>query len=165
MTDPVVSDVTILPPSTALQRKVGGSVARLLSPEKVRRAEKELEVVAASSVRPDIIARLQHIRDLAATRAKDSLALVWSHAHEIRGMAANARMARLGVAADLMCRYLDDSPAGFTPDPNVLTTIVVTSMQAAREGAETDPLVAILLVDCAKAVDVQRAREGRKRSG
>lgn len=157
-------DVTILPPNTALQRKVGGSAGKLLSPDKVRRAEKELALVSADTVRPNVIERLNRIQELASKRNGDAFDQIWTHAHEIRGMAGTADMKGLGKAANLLCRYLDDSPAGFMPDANVVTSLVVTGLQAVREGADEDSLMEILLKDCAKAVEVQRKREGRSRT-
>jgi HPt (histidine-containing phosphotransfer) domain-containing protein len=154
------ADVTILPPNTSLQRKVGGSAAAILSPSKVKAADAAV-VSLADAIRADVTGRLNEIDALARTRTEGSRDLIWAHAHEIRGMAGTARMKRLGEAADLLCRYLDDTPSAFTPDANLLTTIVVTALQTVKPGAEGDDLITLLLTDCAQAVKVQRQREGR----
>jgi hypothetical protein len=152
--------VEITPPNFRLQRMVGGSAGRILSPVALQRAQKALDEVILPLT--DEVGRLMKELE-AAVRRRDTNArdVIWNNAHEIRGLAGTAGRRSLGLAADLMCRYLNGTDNSFQADPTVLSTIAIVAMQAVKEGADEDPMVKMLLTDSAKAVVVQRNREGR----
>jgi Hpt domain len=158
---PTIDDnVHITPPSFLLQRKAGGPASRMLSAAAIVRAQKSLD-----EVMPPLSDEVRRLLDELeqAVRGRDARArdVIWNNAHEIRGLAGTAGKISLGTAADLMCRYLNGSDASFQADATILTTIVVVAMQAAKEGADDDPMIKMLLSDSDKAVQVQRTREGR----
>jgi hypothetical protein len=153
-------DVVLVPPNLSLQRKFGGSAARLLNPGAVKKAEAALETII-DKVRGDVMERLHIIKDQSRDRPVGCRDTIWTHAHEIRGLAGTARLTLLGQSANLICRYLDETGPDFAPDANLMTTIVVTALQTIKDGAETDAMLALLVRDCARAVVAQREREGR----
>lgn len=101
-----------------------------------------------------------------AVRYRDEHArdTIWNIAHELRGLAGTAGKKSLGIAADLICRYLNGSPSSFKADPTTLSTIAVVAMQAVKPGADSDPMIKMLLTDSARAIQAQRRREGREGS-
>jgi HPt (histidine-containing phosphotransfer) domain-containing protein len=152
--------VQITPPSFRLQTKIGGSAGKIISPLAIQKAQKALADVMPPLT--DEVGRLMKELEQ-AVRRRDANArdVIWNNAHEIRGLAGTAGKKSLGMAADLMCRYLNGSDSSFQADPTVLSTIAIVAMQAVKEGADEDPMVKMLLTDSAKAVIVQRRREGR----
>ncbi len=155
--------VEIVPPNFWLQKKLGGSASRVLSPIAFARAQKALEAAIPPLIDEvkRLMGELEH-----AVRVRDSNArdVIWNNAHELRGLSGTAGKKSLGQAANLMCRYLNGTDSSFQADPTVLSTIAIVAMQALKEGADNDPMVAMLLKDSAKAVAVQRLREGREPS-
>jgi hypothetical protein len=158
-------DVHIIQPSFTLQRKVGGSATRLLNPTALKRAEVALEAVI-----PPLNQEVERLlRELELAVGKDGKGasivsardVIWKNAHEIRGLAGTAGKKSLGLAADIICRYLNGTANDFTADPTVLSTICVVATQALKDGADEDPMVTMLLTNSARAVVVQRNREGR----
>jgi hypothetical protein len=150
----------IIPPSFVLQRKVGGSAARLITPDAVSKAQSNVD-----SLRPPIqkeVARLlEEIARAARVRDKSARDIIWSRAHEIRGLAGSAKRAKLGQISNILCQYLNDSDGDFKPDPNLITTITVAALHTLREGSDDDKLVEILVNDCARAAQRQKVRENR----
>lgn len=157
---PVADEAMITAPSFALQRKVGGPAARLLTPERVKKAEGAVEKLVPPLV--DVVtALLKQMEANVRARPEGLRDALFRDAHELRGLAGTAKRHRLGLAANLICRYLEDTDAGFQPDPALLSTITVVAMHACTETADTEPMIHTLLHDAAKAVVVQRRREGR----
>lgn len=156
-------DVEITPPSFRLQKKLGGTAGKILSPVAVQRAQKALEQVIPP-LTEEVSRLLRELETAVRHRDANSRDLIWGHAHEIRGLAGTAGKKSLGQAADLMCRYLNGSDSAFQADPTVLSTIAIVAMQAVKDGADEDPMVRMLLTDSARAVAVQRNREGRSAS-
>jgi hypothetical protein len=150
----------IVPPNFGLQRKLGGPASRALSPLAIERSQKALnEVKPPLNVEvARLMAELEHAVQNATPDARD---IIWSNAHEIRGLAGTAGKKSLGEAADLMCRYLNGTEASFKTDRAVLSTIAIVAVQAMKDGADEDPMIRVLLIDGAQAIAVQRAREGR----
>jgi hypothetical protein len=163
MSDMDDDEVEITPPSFRLQKKLGGAAGRILTPLAYQKAQKALNEVMPPLT--DEVGRLMKELELAVRRrdcnARD---VIWNNAHEIRGLAGTAGKRSLGQAADLMCRYLNGSESNFQADPTVLSTIAIVAMQAVKEGADEDPMIQMLLTDSARAVAVQRTREGRGQS-
>jgi chemotaxis protein histidine kinase CheA len=156
-------EVEIIPANFGLQKKLGGAAGRLLTPVMFEKAQKALE--AELPPLTDEVGRLMKELELAVRRRdKNARDVIWSNAHEIRGLAGTAGKKSLGQAADLMCRYLNGSESNFQADPTVLSTIAIVAMQAVKEGADTDAMVQMLLSDSARAVAAQRKREGREAS-
>jgi HPt (histidine-containing phosphotransfer) domain-containing protein len=154
------ADAEIIAPSFALQRKVGGPVARLLTPERVKKAEANVQTLVPP-LKDEVARILREMEALVATRRSGLRDKVFAQAHEIRGLAGTAGRQRLGQAAHLLCRYLEDTPATFVPDANLLSTITVVATYACTDTADSDPMIATLINDAARAVVVQRRREGR----
>jgi chemotaxis protein histidine kinase CheA len=156
-------EVEIMPANFRLQKKLGGAAGRILTPLAYEKARTALNDFMPPLT--DEVGRLMKELEL-AVRRRDSNArdVIWNNAHEIRGLAGTAGKKSLGQAADLMCRYLNGSERGFQADPTVLSTIAIVAMQAVKEGADEDPMVEMLLTDSARAVAVQRTREGRGES-
>jgi hypothetical protein len=154
------SDTQIFQPTYFLQRKLGGPASQMLNPLSVKRAE-----VALIKVMPPVdheVKRLLGELQIAVSSGNPHVRdLIWSHAHDIRGLAGSATKVRLGQAADIMCRYLQGTDPDFLPDRKVLSTIAVVALLAVKEGADDDPMVSKLLGDSVLAVDAQRHREGR----
>ena len=155
--------VEITEPSFHLQRKVGGPAANILTAAKRKSAEEALLKVIPP-VADEVRRLLDEMQEAIRRRAHCLRDLVWSSAHEIRGLAGTTGRNSLGQAANLMCHYLNDTDSDFNPDPNIVATISVVAMHAVHETADKDPMVRTLLVDCAKAVIAQRNREGRGRA-
>jgi HPt (histidine-containing phosphotransfer) domain-containing protein len=155
-----ISDAEIIAPSFALQRKVGGPVARLLTPERVKKAEANVETLVPP-LKDEVARILRKMEALVASRPAGLRDKVFACAHEIRGLAGTARRQKLGQAAHLLCRYLENTPASFVPDANLLSTITVVATYACVDTADADPMIAMLINDAARAVVVQRRREGR----
>jgi hypothetical protein len=156
-------EVEITPPNFRLQKKVGGPVGRILTPVAIEKAQKALDGVLPPLTSE--VDRLMKELELAVRRRDaDARDVIWNNAHEIRGLAGTAGKRSLGEAADLMCRYLNGSERNFQADPTVLSTIAIVAMQAVKDGADEDPMVKMLLTDSARAVAVQRTREGRGQS-
>jgi hypothetical protein len=153
-------DAMIIQPSFALQRKLGGAAGRVLSPLAVKRAETALEMVIPP-VSDEVMRLLSELEDAVGQNQAGSRDVIWKNAHEMRGLAGTAGKRSLGLAADAMCRYLNGSDANFKADRNVLATIATVAKQALKDGADEDPMVKMLLIDCSRAVTVQRKREGR----
>jgi HPt (histidine-containing phosphotransfer) domain-containing protein len=160
MSDPKTDQVTVLPPSFMLQRKVGGPAGRLLTPSMIAKAEKSLEE-RLPEIRDDIRQRLRDLEDLARLRPPGAAKAIWVHAHELRGIAGTARLRAVGKTAHQLCRYLQGIADDFEPDPNLIATVTVTALHALRDNADADPMMETLVADCALAVDAQRRREGR----
>ena len=157
---PEADDVQVTAPSFALQRKMGGPAARLLTPDRVKKAENAVERLVPPLV--DVVtALLKQMEANVRARPAGLRDLLFRDAHELRGLAGTAKRQRLGLAANLICRYLEDTDAGFQPDPALLSTITVVAMHACAESADSDPMIQTLLNDAARAVAVQRRREGR----
>lgn len=152
--------VEIMPPNFRLQKKIGGSAGKIISPLTIQKSQSALQ--DAMPPLTDEVGRLMKELEQ-AVRRRDANArdVIWNNAHEIRGLAGTAGKKSLGLAADLMCRYLNGSDSNFQPDPTVLSTIAIVALQAVKEGADEDPMVKMLLTDSARAVIVQRRREGR----
>jgi hypothetical protein len=153
-------DAMIIQPNFALQRKLGGPAGRVISSLAIKRSEAALEA-AIPPIGEEVTRLLSELETAVRERPSGSRDLIWANAHEIRGLAGTAGKRSLGLAADVMCRYLNGSDAGFKADPTVLTTISTVAMQALKDGADDDPMVKMLLTDSARAVVVQRKREGR----
>jgi hypothetical protein len=154
------ADAEILAPNFGLQRKVGGSAARLMTPERVTKSEAALEALVPplQELVRELIERINAAVRGQGPGMRDA---VWADAHELRGLAGTARRVRLGQSADFMCRYLNDTPPDFVPEPVLMGTFAVIAMQCCRDGADDDPVLETLLTNAAKAVAVQRRREGR----
>ena len=159
-TDEVEAEVKITPPNYRLQRKLGGAASKLLGPVAYQRAQNALD--KEIPLLTNEVGKLMIELELAVQRydgnARDQ---IWNTAHEIRGLAGTVGRTSLGVAADLMCRYLDGTDSNFQADPTVLSTIATVANQAVKEGSDEDPMIAKLLSDSARAVAIQRKREGR----
>jgi hypothetical protein len=152
--------VEVILPDFRLQNKLGGAADKLLNPAAVKRAAAAL----ASVVPPlaDEVTRLVHELNAAVLQPKQNARdLIWSNAHEIRGLAGTAGMKSLGITANLICRYLNGTGSDFKADPKVLSTIAVVALQALKKGADEDAMVRTLINDSAQAVTVQLKREGR----
>jgi hypothetical protein len=152
--------VHLIPPSFRLQRKVGGPAAHVLTPDVYRKAE----MVVADLVPPlevEVHRLLDELYEVLTTRQPRARDLIWSNAHEIRGLAGTVGKVCLGQAANLICQYLHDTKSSFEPDREVMQTIVVIAFQALRDDADEDPMIKVLVQDGARAILAQRHREGR----
>jgi chemotaxis protein histidine kinase CheA len=150
----------ILPADFRLQAKIGGPAVTFMGPGVYQKAQSALEAVLPELTTE--VERLMNALALAVRHREDNTRdAIWKIAHDLRGLAGTAQRESLGVAADLICRYLDGTDEAFKADPSVLSTIAVVALQAVKEGADRDPMINMLLTDCAQAVTVQRRREGR----
>jgi hypothetical protein len=154
------SDSYLIDPNFFLQRKLGGPASRMINPLSIKRAEDALQKVVAP-IEDEVRRLLQELQVCVSNKAPHARTLIWSHAHEIRGLAGTASKACLGEAADILCRYLHGSPPSFAPDSIVLSTIATVALLSVRDGADGDSMVRMLLADSVRAVDAQRLREGR----
>ena len=154
------ADAIIIQPNFALQRKLGSPAGRVLNPVAIKRAETALQAIIPP-VGEEVTRLLHDLGEAVRVRAPSYRDIIWNNAHEIRGLAGTAGKRSLGLAADVMCRYLNGSDSDFQADPTVLATIATVAMQALKDGADEDPMVKMLLTDSARAVLVQRKREGR----
>jgi HPt (histidine-containing phosphotransfer) domain-containing protein len=152
--------VEVIPPNFRLKRLIGGAASKALNPAIYEKSQKSVEALLPQLTQEvgRMMADLEHA---VRHRGEDARDTIWNIAHELRGLAGTAGKKSLGTAADLICRYLNGSPSSFKADPAVLSTIAVVAMQAVKQGADTDPMIKMLLVDSARAVLSQRRREGR----
>jgi hypothetical protein len=160
ISDDAFSAVEIIPPSTALQRKVGGSAARLVTPMARAKAAAAIELI-----KPEVRAEVERLIELIQITARQRRVpwrdVVWNAAHEIRGLAGTCDATNLGRAANLLCLYFNDTPADFDGDPNLVTSITVLALQSMKFGEASHELMPLLLTDSLKAIQVQCRREGR----
>lgn len=158
----------ILPPSNILQRKLAGASLRsLLTPAAERKSAAALESIRGE-IEATLLARLAEIESAARERLPGASAQIFAAAHEIRAIAGTFGYEELGVAAEILCVYLEGASPAHAPDPNLTTSIVVTARHcmtqgdAARIGAKVDrDLMRELLAECRQAAKVTRQREGR----
>ncbi len=155
--------VEIIAPSFRLQKKLGGPASRILTPVAYEKAQKALDD-AIPPIAQEVGRLVKELELAVHSRAPNARDHIWETAHEIRGLAGTAGKKSLGEAANIMCRYLNGSESGFKADPAILFTITFVAVQALKEGADEDPMITTLLTDSARAVSVQRAREGRGES-
>ena len=152
--------VSMTPPNFNLQKKLGGAAGKILTPVAFQKAQQALN--AALPPLTDEVERLMvELEQALQRRDTGARDLIWNNAHEIRGLAGTAGKKSLGAAANLICKYLDGSSSNFEADPTVLATIAIVARQATKEGADENPMINMLLTDSARAVAVQRNREGR----
>jgi hypothetical protein len=154
--------VQMIAPNFGLQAKIGGPAAKILTPAVYQRAQKSLDA-ALPRLNEEVDRLLTDLEHVIRQREDNARDVTWGIAHELRGIAGTAGKMSLGVAADHICRYLNGTNTAFKPDASVLTTIATVAMYAVKDGADTDPMIKMLLTDCAQAVDIQRRREGRDR--
>lgn len=165
---PLPDGVEVLAPSGLLQRKfAGNSVRSLLNPATERSALASVETLRENIERV-LGERLTEIETLVRAREGGSAAGIYAAAHEIRGLAGTFQMEELGIAANLLCQYLDGAPPDHRMDPDLVTSIAVTARhcmaqaELGRKGGRPDrQLMAELLSECRQAVGVVRQREGR----
>lgn len=84
---------------------------------------------------------------------------MFSHAHDIRGIAGSFDLAGVGAVADALCLYLDEAP----PAVNInapLIELLTTAMRRAM-APESDVKLSELASICRLAVQAAMAREGR----
>jgi hypothetical protein len=152
--------VEIMEPSFVLQQRLGRSARQLISPKVLENAQKAL--MAAIPPLDDEVSRLmKELQEAVSRNDANARDVIWKNAHEIRGLAGTAGKKSLGKAANLMCSYLNGSEKDFKADPMVLSAIAIVAVHAVKEGADENPMIKMLLTDCARAVIAQRAREGR----
>jgi hypothetical protein len=155
--DSMFSEIQIIPPSLALQRKVGGSAARLITPLVKWQAEK-----AVDFIKPEIRAEVERLlAELARTRTAPWRDAIWNNAHEIRGLAGTCDAVNLGRAANLLCLYLNGTDSDFVGDANLVTSITVLALQSLKFCEASHELMPVLLTDSLQALQVQCRREGR----
>ena len=151
----------IIPADFMLRDKIGGSFAKIVTADKIKIAEEALMMMQAdilNAIKP----MLNEIAGLARVRSRDSVAKIWKHAHEIRGLAGSAQRKSLGEICNIICHYLNDiETEDFRPDANLITVLSVSASHAAREDADIDPETEIMVEECRNAVMVQKQREGR----
>lgn len=153
--------VQVLPPNLDLQRKVGGSLAKQLTTAVLAAAEAALarhgaemmSEVNAAIARIQVQSMLRPPGTAAATIAQD--------AHFIRSIAGTFGRGPMGQIADLLCRYVDDLPAGAPIDANLVTLMAVALKHLAQGGSCDPELTEDLLTECREAVVVSLGREGR----
>ncbi len=150
----------IVPPSFLLQRKIGGKAARLITPDAAARSQAFIDELRPP-IQKAVTQMLEEIARAARVRGIGSRDLIWTKAHEIRGLAGSVKRKQLGIISDILCHYLNDAPSEFIPDANLITTITVAALHTLREGADDDLMVETLVSDCSKAAIVQRGRENR----
>lgn len=159
-TDTAEEVVQVIPPNFRLQRLIGGTASRTLNPAIYEKSQKSVEALLPQ-LTEEVGRMMADLEYLVRHRGEDARDRIWNIAHELRGLAGTAGKKSLGTAADLICRYLNGSPSSFKADPAVLSTITVVAMQAVKEGADSDPMIKMLLVDSTRGVLAQRRREGR----
>lgn len=150
----------IIPRSYMLQRKIGGKATSFITPEMVQLAEAILEQFMPP-LKDEVKTRLKSISKLARHRKENMRDEVWRHAHEVRGIAANAGYVNLGRISNLICEYLNDAPKDFKPDANLLTTVAVAALFTMQNENKDSTIGEELVRDCEIAIGIQMANEGR----
>ncbi|GIU66599.1 hypothetical protein [Candidatus Phycosocius spiralis] len=151
----------LTPPSFRLQRLVGEPAANVLTSEVYYKAE----MILAEMIPPlvlEVHRLLEEISETLENGTGNIRDLIWDNAHEIRGLAGSVGKVYLGLAANLICQYLQDTQSDFIPDQEVMQTIIIIAFQALRDDADTDPMMKVLVQDGARAILAQRHREGRE---
>lgn len=156
--------VELIPQSFLLQRKVGGSAARLITPSIVSKAQSNVDALRPP-LQKEVARLLEEIARAARIRDKAARNIIWTRAHEIRGLAGSAKRKKLGEVSNILCQYLNETEKDFIPDANLITTITVAALHTLKEGSDEDELVNALVIDCHLAAAVQRKREGRGEMG
>jgi hypothetical protein len=158
--DSMFSEVQIIPPSLALQRKVGGSAARLITPMAIKKADMAIDFIKPE-IRAEVERRVREIQEIARTRKAPWRDAIWNHAHEIRGLAGTCDAVNLGRSSNLLCLYLNGTDSDFVGDANLVTSITVLALQSLKFNDATHELMPVLLTDSLQAIQVQCRREGR----
>lgn len=158
--DSMFSEVQIIPPSLALQRKVGGSAARLITPLVKTQADKAVDFIKPE-IRAEVERLLSEIQEIARVRKAPWRDAIWNRAHEIRGLAGTCDAVNLGRSANLLCLYLNGTDSDFVGEAGLVTSITVLASQSLKFTESSHELMPVLLTDSLQAIHVQCRREGR----
>lgn len=148
--------VAVLPPDKRLQRKIGGSARAMIKPAQMEAAESALRD-AARQVGPMVLEALAASETLARQRPFCAPRQLYEHAHAIRGLAGMCGYPKLGRVAAAMCRLLENVEDGAAIDANLVTSIAVAMMHAAREPDRDPAMLDELIAACNEAVDQAKA--------
>lgn len=148
---PIVS-----PPDRRLQRKIGGSARAMIKPGQIEAAEAALRE-AAKGVRPQVMDALAASETLARQRPFNAPRQLYEHAHAIRGLAGMCGYPKLGRIAVAMCKLLDGVDDGAAIDANLVTSIAVAMIHAAREPDRDPAMLDELIAACHEAVEQAKA--------
>lgn len=159
-TNKLPAGVEIIEPSFGIQTKMGGSAKMFATDKKIKQAEDNLAELVPP-LQKVVSLMLKDISKLARFRGDNARNGIWDHAHEIRGLAANANLSLLGLVANQICIYLNDTPDDYHPDADLITTLTVAALHTLKPEADKDEIIETLVNDCSKAVQAQIKREGR----
>ena len=131
MSDP---DVKLIKPGEypVLSEERGKSLRQALRSSATVKAAGAVLEKASTILQDGVIAALGRLEQSGTDTAK-----VYEAAHDIRGLAGNAKLPAAGRISGLLCRYLDAvKDAGRAPDPAIVRLHVVSIAHAVRA---TDP--------------------------
>lgn len=149
----------IEPPDRRLQRKIGQSARAAISPADIKAAEAALHAVAAQ-IRPVVLADVEALEALSRQRPFNAPTQLYARAHSIRGLAGSCGLPKLGQAAGALCKLLDGVEDGAAIDANLVTSIAVTMIHAARDHDRDPELLDELIAACFEAVNHARPEAG-----
>jgi chemotaxis protein histidine kinase CheA len=155
-----MSKAQFIPAPMGLNRRFGAAASALRAPEGLRAAEQEVARLEPEMVEA-IRASLTEIEDLARRRPAGVSPALYERAHMVRGIAGTFGLVDLGRTANQLCRYLEDAGPDHVPDANLVTSIVVTALQAVHRPVSDRETMEMLIEACREAVDTLLAREGR----
>lgn len=149
----------IQPADDRLKRKLGGAAKTAISPAIAAKAEQAAAAIAAQ-VRPVLMEQLAELEACSRQRPFNAPTMLYGKAHMIRGVAGTCGLPSLGLAAKAMCELLDGVEDGAMIDANLVTSIAITMLHAAK-GEDNDPaLLQELIGACHEAVALARPRRG-----
>jgi hypothetical protein len=147
------------PPNYSIQRRLGGSARARLGPIE-RAAAASALADAVETVTPFIQSELRELDSLSRARPFNAPTALFARANRIGDLAGTCGMPALGRAAKTMCTLLEGLADGEQIDANLVTSIAVTMIHAAKPNAEADPaLLEELLGACEEAVAHARLPE------
>jgi HPt (histidine-containing phosphotransfer) domain-containing protein len=150
-----MSRARIEPANKALRAKLGGSARALLDPGAVARADAAL-LAMVDEIRPKLLEEVSALEHLSRQRPFNAPSALYAYAHRIRGLAGTCGLPAVGQAAAAMCRLLDGVEDGAAIDANLVTSIAVTMIHAAKSGPTDYELLEELIAACFEAVDKAR---------
>ena len=138
-----------------LPHKTASSLLRALRDPEVVATAARVVADKAEDLRIAVLAHVDRIAD--AARACDPVA-IFEQAHEIRGLAGNARLVATGRIANGLCKYLDAiRRAGRQPDQELVALHLEAIARAARAEDEATRLGDTVANELAALVDKKLA--------
>jgi hypothetical protein len=139
-----------------IARTAGGARALFLNPAVLNQAQANLAIVTPEALQ-EVRREVERLKGAAAARSDP--ALIWTIAHDLRGLAGVVGLDSVGAAAGAIRWYGQELPDVFEPNWELINALVRMVDHASRL-PEDSPVETIATI-CREAVAKQLTREGR----